>query len=825
MSTSTETTPLTAAAAMAAAPPTGPSYVFPGVPSRSRRSQMRRFQCCMWTVFLGMIILALVIATNFSSYDPYTNSSTVHLLVDSDDLPMNSSDLFLLLMDIIDPIPDEEVIDWKFPAINASLQAEAEEFAVRALGDRELFEETISLTPVNTPAYRHYRSISTTPESRKLARRGYVEYHATLLIAKKFNYTKRPGRSNIGNGPRINLNDPTHFVKCDPKEKYRRANGTCNNKRNPRYYGAAYIPYRRQVAPDYGDGISAPRKSHTQKELPSARQVSLQVHRASYPTDSNFTVMLAVFGQFLDHDITATALTTSQDGESINCCTVPLSTHPECFPVPLERSDPFYTLYNATCMNFVRSAAAPTGIYGPRQQLNQATSFIDGSVVYGNSEQRQMSLRTRRNGTLRMYITHDGRELLPLSTNPDDGCNQEEMNSVGKYCFESGDDRSNENLLLTSMHLLFARHHNYLARGLQAVNPHWNDETVFQEARKIIGAQMQHITYNEFLPILLGKKLATKIGITSDPRSNVDTYDPKVDASIANNFASAAFRFAHTLLPSLFQATKDNSTQGSIELHKMLFNPYSLWAERGIDKAIELSVNNPVSRVDRFFSIELTEKLFEGTTTAEDRIPICGLDLVSLNIQRGRDHGLPSYPVFRKHCGFPSIKTWKDMEASIEPESLKSIREIYATPDDVDFYTGALSEPPIEGSIFGPVLTCIVSDQFLRIKKGDSHWYERKVGPQIFTPRQLKEIYKTKLARIICRNSDAIDRTRVLVMERRPSEENIFANCTELRNFNFSPWKEKIRSTNLTAVAFSNSETLIRVMTVVNSTMPPNFKL
>lgn len=821
---STETTPLTAAVAMAAVPPAGPSYVFPGVPPRSRRSKMRRFQCCMWTVFLGIIILCLIIAANFSSFDPYTNPTTVHLTQIPDDIPLNTSQLFLLLMDIKEPLADEQPFEWKFPPINATLSAEAEEFAVRSLGDRELFEETISITPVNSPSYRHYRSISTTPESRKLSRRGYVEGHATMLVAEKFNYKKKPGRSNIGNGPSMHLPDPTEYVRCNSSEKYRRANGTCNNKHHPRGYGAAYIPFRRQVAPDYSDGISAPRKSHSQKELPSARQVSLQVHRASYPTDSNFTVMLAVFGQFLDHDITATAVTTSQDGESINCCTVPLSKHPECFPVPLGQGDPYNTLYNATCMNFVRSAAAPTGIYGPRQQLNQATAFIDGSVVYGNSDQRQFSLRTRKNGTLRMYITKDGRELLPLSTNPDDGCNQEEMNAEGKYCFESGDDRSNENLLLTSMHLLFARHHNFLARGLQAENPQWNDETIFQEARKILGAQMQHITYNEFLPILLGKKLATKIGITSDPQSREDVYDPKVDPSIANNFASAAFRFAHTLLPGLFQATKDNTTQGSIELHKMLFNPYSLWSEGGIDKAIELSVNNAVSRVDRFFTIELTEKLFEKNN-AEENIPICGLDLVSLNIQRGRDHGLPSYPVFRKHCGFPAIKTWEQMAAAIEPESLKSIQEIYDTPDDVDFYTGALSEPPIEGSIFGPVLTCIVSDQFLRIKKGDSYWYERKLGIQAFTPKQLKEIYKTTLSSIICRNSDAIDRTRRFVMERQLTEENIFADCTELKNFNFSPWKEKIRTKNVTSIPFSQSDTLVRVMTVVNSTMPSDFKL
>lgn len=104
-----------------------------------------------------------------------------------------------------------------------------------------------------------------------------------------------------------------------------------------------------------------------------------------------------------------------------------------------------------------------------------------------------------------MFLTPDNRTLLPVSTDPTDGCNEAEKNAEGKYCFEAGDTRANENLHLTSMHLLWARQHNYLAQGLHAINPHWDDEILFQEARRILGAQLQHITYNEFLTVLLGE--------------------------------------------------------------------------------------------------------------------------------------------------------------------------------------------------------------------------------------------------------------------------------------------------------------------------------
>lgn len=147
--------------------------------------------------------------------------------------------------------------------------------------------------------------------------------------------------------------------------------------------------------PDYADGISAPRESHTPNKLPSARNVSLSVHRPSYSIDPEFTVMVAVFGQFLDHDVTATALNQGQDNEPIDCCAENGDLHPECFPVILGPGDPNFDQYNITCMNFIRSAPAPTDRFGPRQQLNQASAYIDGSVVYGFTDEKVDMLRQR----------------------------------------------------------------------------------------------------------------------------------------------------------------------------------------------------------------------------------------------------------------------------------------------------------------------------------------------------------------------------------------------------------------------------------------------
>jgi peroxidase len=357
----------------------------------------------------------------------------------------------------------------------------------QALGDKEVLEESMDSPAYNTPSFRAQRAVGTTVEARQMAKIGYVENHATMFLAKNHKKPFNDRRWSVGKGPNTSsLGWTRPKGKCDFNAKYRTVNGTCNNKEHPEEFGVAMRPFRRVLNPDYADGISIPRKSHDGSELPSARQISLEVHRPSYHSDYNFTVMLAVWGQFLDHDITSTALNQGDNGQPIECCNTEV-VHPECFPVPIEKGDPYFDDYNVTCLNFVRSIPAPTGYFGPREQLNQATAFIDGSVVYGNTDAVVDSLRAKQGGKLLMFTTPDNRQLLPHSRDPTDGCNEKEMNVEGKYCFATGDKRANENLLLTSMHLIFARHHNFLAQNLEQINPHWTDEQLFLEARRILG--------------------------------------------------------------------------------------------------------------------------------------------------------------------------------------------------------------------------------------------------------------------------------------------------------------------------------------------------
>lgn len=114
------------------------------------------------------------------------------------------------------------------------------------------------------------------------------------------------------------------------------------------------------------------------------------------------------------------------------------------------------------------------------------------------------------------------------------------MCPIGFSCFLAGDPRVNEQLGLTTMHTVWLRQHNRVASDLQQLNPHWSGEQLYHETRRIIIAQLQHITYSHWLPIVIGTDI-----LVSRPG-----YNHSIDATVANVFAAAAFRFGHALVPS-----------------------------------------------------------------------------------------------------------------------------------------------------------------------------------------------------------------------------------------------------------------------------------
>ena len=229
----------------------------------------------------------------------------------------------------------------------------------------------------------------------------------------------------------------------------------------------------------------------------------------------------------------------------------------------------------------------------------------------------------------------------------------------------TGDLRVNEQPVLGALHNVFHREHDRIAQSLQGINPQWNDETLFQEARRILNAQWQHIIYNEWLPIIIGGPQMENYGLQPLTTGYSDGYNENIDSRVTNEFAAAAFRFGHNLIPSIMKrvpAQPPLCSRASFSLRDVFNNADIVRSQNWIDEIIKGETVVASESLDNNFVSDVREHLFEGTTMA--------LDLVAVNTQRGRDHGLPGYIHYRRTCGLGQVKTFEDLESNI-PKSVR----------------------------------------------------------------------------------------------------------------------------------------------------------
>ncbi|XP_046571246.1 peroxidasin-like [Haliotis rubra] len=463
---------------------------------------------------------------------------------------------------------------------------------------------------------------------------------------------------------------------CNEKSPYRTADGHCNNLVYTSW-GRSFIPMRRYLPPVYDDAVSSPRQNSTSGvELPSTRTVSTTVHPPSSAEDLHplFTVMLMQWGQFLDHDITSTPIQEL--------------THPG----------------------------------SPVEQLNQITAYVDASQVYGSSQDEQNSLRTFVDGKLRTAAN----DFLPPDLENEGACRTQ---TTPDYCFLAGDHRANENPGLQSMHTIFVREHNRLASRLKELNCHWGDERLFQEARKIVGAYAQKITYGDFLPVISGDQMDPH-NLSLVPVGYSNVYDNTTDASIRNVFATAAFRMGHSMVGSFLASySPDYDNLGQTPLSEAFDNTHLIISEdnRTIGGFIRGLVTECVQSVDCKISQELTDNLFPDGNRS--------LDVAALNIQRGRDHGLPPYTVWRTFCGMPVAGNFDDLiNTTHSNATVNKLRMAYDDVHDIDLFSGAISEEHVSGGLVGPTFACLLGQQFQALKEGDRYWFEEDNDYVRFSP-------------------------------------------------------------------------------------------
>jgi hypothetical protein len=296
--------------------------------------------------------------------------------------------------------------------------------------------------------------------------------------------------------------------------------------------------------------------------------------------------------------------------------------------------------------------------------------------------------------------------------------------------FAAGDVRANENIELTALQTLFVREHNYWAGQISKQNPQLSDEAIYQRARAIVVGEMQAITYNEWLPALMGQNAVKPYA----------GYNANVNPGIANEFSTAEFRFGHSMLGDDVEFLDNNGqdVRGEVSLAQAFFNP-NLVASTGIDPIVKYLASDPASEIDTKVVDSVRNFLFGPPGSG-------GLDLASLNIERGRDNGIADYNTARAAYGLPKVTQFSQITS--DPQLQAQLKQLYGNVNNIDLWVGGLAEDHVKGSSLGPTFQAIIADQFTRLRDGDRFWYQNQ-----FSGPMLQQISQTSLSDIIKRNT------------------------------------------------------------------------
>ena len=517
----------------------------------------------------------------------------------------------------------------------------------------------------------------------------------------------------------------------------------------------------------------------SRSELPSPREISNTVcynPNGMVLDEDGLSDMNWLWGQFITHDID---FTLTQNGRVDGAA--------ERIDIPVPSGDlwmdPQGTGANMIMM-FRSIYNQSTGIENiPREYPNSVTGWIDGSSVYGSSQETADWLRTGQGGQLKVTSDPNG-DLLPLAAEDDETAPS--MSFVGFSASEryiAGDSRANEHVGLTAIHILFVREHNRIAEVLESQNPEWTDEDLYQSARKYVTALMQQITYQEYLP---------SMNIYSD----WGEYDSAVDPSISNAFATLAFRMGHSQIGPLTLRLEENRTsipQGSIAMENGFWDPNSLVTDGGIDPVLRGLAFTTQEANDVGYIHALRNMLFGAPGMG-------GMDMCAIDIQRGRDHGIPDYGSFRDLVGLEVANNWSDVTSDSELASrLDSIYPnvsssdpligMYAEDHNWTHYFPEYDENRTIHSTVGPTMHQIIRDQFHRLRVSDPLFYEW--DPDL--SEVLDEIRNTTLTDIILRNTGIEGMVCLSMISEQHWIENSDNDFTQSDNFcrnenlNFAP--------------------------------------
>ena len=595
-------------------------------------------------------------------------------------------------------------------------------------------------------------------------------------------------------------------------QQSRSLDGGGNNRQHDDW-GRAGTQYLRVAAPNYADGIS--------KEVagPPTRYVSNRIFNdvgQNLFSENDVSQWGWAWGQFMDHDFGLRDETAA-----------------ESTPIAFDKRDPLEAFRNDLgAIDFARTPAAQgTGVSSARQQINTLSSYIDGSNVYGVTDARLDWLREGRvdgsssNNKATLMLTTAG--YLPRMDARGNPAVAPHMDLMGALmgtpnkAVVAGDVRANENIALTSIQTLFAREHNRLVAALPRS---LSDEAKFQVARRVLGAEEQWVTYNEFLPAM-GVRLRDYRG-----------YDPGVNPGLSNEFAVVGYR-AHSQIHGEFDIVQPVGTYSAGQLAAFAAQGIAVeQASAQVTLTIPLNVafGNPdllqavgegpmlqalgaerEYKNDEQIDNSLRSVLFQVPKPGITDPSVCGVpvvnpscfagvaDLGAIDVERGRDHGMPSYNQLRRAYGLRPARSFTDItdeDTERFPQGLRTrnplddphildfvqlrdingkvipldspdaqaeavvgvrrttlasrLKAIYGSVDRLDAFVGMVSERHVRGTEFGELQLEMWKQQFSALRDGDRFFYAN--DPELREIERSYGIsYRHTLAELIALNTGA----------------------------------------------------------------------
>ncbi|KAI9208402.1 heme peroxidase [Polychytrium aggregatum] len=468
--------------------------------------------------------------------------------------------------------------------------------------------------------------------------------------------------------------------------------GTNNNLVNP-WWGATNSTMLRLMSPAFGGTNGQPAGS----ARPNARNVSNLLLSANQPNQlgGSATAWLTAWGTLITQDIASI-------GHQSNAF----------FNISVPAGDLYFDRYFSGAQN-IPMARAVAGAADPRQAgatapINVYSSFIDGSSIYGQNPAESESIRTGTGGLLKTFLHPVAGEipLIDTSTN------------LLRFAHAA----SNIALHSVLVHVAVWREHNRFAKTL---NQSWSDEDLFQYTRRYVIALIQQITYAQYLPPLLSGPLPLYSGYNSSVNPAIDVF-----------FMAVTFRYGHSVVgDTTLSVEESGQIVGMVEMRKTFFNLDWLLSS-GPEGYIRGLMNQPEAKSGAQYTDDLRNSLpLNGNQ---------GYDLAAIDIQRGRELGIPDYNTARQFFNLSMASSYTAFNNSIAPAA--TLASLFPNISDIDAIVGALLEIPYKNGVVGALARASILDQFTRLRDGDRFFYR---NPGVLDAFQMAQVQNMSLGKLL----------------------------------------------------------------------------